>query len=265
MAALSKLAWLLLRPDNLCLLALGLGVVLLWLPGGRGRRLGRWFASAAFAVFAATLLLHLGVYAVTPLENRFPAPAVLPAHVDGIVVLGGAFSPDVVNERGLVAVGEAAPRLDAARILAERYPGARIVLSGGGSNSLDNSRTEAGSSAVLLIRLGIASERLVLERRSANTYENAVYSKALAAPRPGEVWLLVTSAVHMPRAVGVFRAQGWAVVPYPVDYQTEGKYLTDPQATLADEFEALDLAVREWTGLLAYRLLGRTETLFPAP
>ena len=66
------------------------------------------------------------------------------------------------------------------------------------------------------------ASRLTLEDRSRNTIENAVYSKALAQPKPGERWLLVTSALHMPRAMGAFRQAGFAVEAYPVDYQTNG-------------------------------------------
>ena len=58
-----------------------------------------------------------------------------------------------------------------------------------------------------------------MERRSRNTQENAEFSKALVAPKEGERWLLVTSAFHMPRSVGLFRKAGFAVEPYPVDWR----------------------------------------------
>jgi uncharacterized SAM-binding protein YcdF (DUF218 family) len=85
------------------------------------------------------------------------------------------------------------------------------------------------------------------------------------APAPGEVWLLVTSAWHMPRSVGVFRKQGWTVVPYPVDYATNGRYWRSKGIDLTGELAGVALGLREWIGLVAYWLLGRTDALFPAP
>ena len=108
--------------------------------------------------------------------------------------------------------------------------------------------------------------RVIFERESRNTYENVVNSKAMVHPAPGEVWLLVTSAFHMPRAVGIFRAQDWPVVAYPVDYQT-GAGPDDP-AYSADFLQNLgqsSLALKEWIGLLANQWLGHSDALFPGP
>ena len=265
MHLLSKLAWLLLKPDNFLVLILTLGLALLWLPWRRGRQLGRGLASIALGAFLAITFLHLGVYAETPLENRFPPPAPMPDRVDGIIVLDVAYGPEVNTERSPNVVGELAPRLTAALALAKRYPEAPILLTGGIRASGESKPAEAADGGAILVHLGLAPERLLQENRSLNTYESVLYSKALAAPRPGQVWLLVTSAVHMPRAIAAFRAQGWPVLAYPVAYQSEGRYVTDPNAGLGDELQLLDLAAREWIGLFAYRVLGRTESFFPAP
>ena len=85
-------------------------------------------------------------------------------------------------------------------------------------------------------------------------------------PKPGERWLLVTSAWHMPRSMGSFRAAGFPVTAYPVDYRTRGG--EDARRGFLHTSEGLrrlDLMVKEWLGLLAYRLSGRTDALFPAP
>jgi uncharacterized SAM-binding protein YcdF (DUF218 family) len=114
-----------------------------------------------------------------------------------------------------------------------------------------------------LIDLGVAPDRVLVEDRSRNTYENAVMSHDLVQPKAGETWLLLTSAWHMPRAVGCFRHTGWEVLPYPVDYRTEARPRLE--LLLAPHLELLDLAAKEWVGLAAYRLLGRIDALFPAP
>jgi uncharacterized SAM-binding protein YcdF (DUF218 family) len=106
---------------------------------------------------------------------------------------------------------------------------------------------------------------VIFEDRSRNTYENAVLSKALAGPAEGERWLLVTSAAHMPRSVGVFRQAGWPVIAYPVDFRTSDEigFLQMPDA--AQRWAELDQAIKSWVGLVAYWLTGRTSALFPAP
>ena len=148
--------------------------------------------------------------------------------------------------------------------LAERHPEARLVLTGGDAAILPRpGEQEAELMRVLLVELGVAPERLLVEDRSRNTYENALFSHALVKPKPGETWLLVTSAAHMPRAVGCFRHVGWEVLPYPVDFRTEDS--PRPEFLLSRHLGLLDFAAKEWVGLAAYRLLGHTDTLFPAP
>jgi uncharacterized SAM-binding protein YcdF (DUF218 family) len=114
--------------------------------------------------------------------------------------------------------------------------------------------------------LGISKERLIMERRSRNTEENAEFSMAIAAPKAGERWLLVTSAFHMPRAVGLFRKVGFAVEAYPVDWRVGGR--EDLLRFTAISLEGLDrvnVGLREWTGLAAYWATGKIDRLLPGP
>ena len=114
--------------------------------------------------------------------------------------------------------------------------------------------------------LGVPPGRITLENRSRNTAENAAYSKALAAPKPGERWLLVTSAAHMPRAIGAFREAGFPVEAYPVDYQTNGwQDLRAVFGSLSGGLRQMDTALHEWIGLVAYRLTGKSSALLPGP
>ena len=114
--------------------------------------------------------------------------------------------------------------------------------------------------------MGVARARVVAERQSRNTIENAEFSKQIAQPKPGERWLLVTSAYHMPRSIGVFRRAGFPVEAYPVDWRTRGtRDLLRPFATVGDGLRRTDTAVREWSGLLVYWLSGKSSALFPGP
>jgi uncharacterized SAM-binding protein YcdF (DUF218 family) len=124
----------------------------------------------------------------------------------------------------------------------------------------------ADAGGQILKDLGIGGDRLILERRSHNTWQNAVYTKALVNPKPAERWLLVTSAGHMPRAMGAFRQAGFAVEPWPVDYRTADAWdLVRPFEAPSEGLKRLDQVTREWVGLLAYWLTGRSDALFPGP
>jgi uncharacterized SAM-binding protein YcdF (DUF218 family) len=261
MFVLSKLLWIIAQPGNLLLLVLALGVLLCWRSGGR-----RGFPLIVLPTlaFLAVAALPLGEWVAAPLEARFPAMRGFPARVDGIVVLGGAIDTESSVAHGQVALNDAAERITAAAMLARRYPAARLVLSGGNGEILSGRATEASLMAELLSGLGVDRGRFVVEDRSRNTFENAVDSKALVQPEPGQNWLLVTSAAHMPRAMGCFRHVGWAVTAFPVDYHT-GRALTPDRFELADDLALLDHGMREWVGLVAYRLMGRIDSLFPGP
>jgi uncharacterized SAM-binding protein YcdF (DUF218 family) len=150
--------------------------------------------------------------------------------------------------------------------LARRYPNARIIFSGGSSSLIYDEGPEAPFAVRQLEALGVAHDRIAAEDRSRNTLENAAYSLRLAHPKPGERWLLVTSAYHMPRAMAAFRAVGFVVEAYPVDWRTRGpEDLTRPFGSLAEGLRRTDTAVREWVGLLVYRVTGKSATFFPAP
>jgi uncharacterized SAM-binding protein YcdF (DUF218 family) len=91
-------------------------------------------------------------------------------------------------------------------------------------------------------------------------------TKDLVKPKAGERWLLVTSAFHMPRSVGLFRKVGFAVEPYPVDWRVGGREdLLTFTNVAGDGLARTDTAVREWMGLVAYRLTGRIDELLPGP
>jgi uncharacterized SAM-binding protein YcdF (DUF218 family) len=106
----------------------------------------------------------------------------------------------------------------------------------------------------------------VLEHQSRTTWENATYLHALLQPRPGERYILVTSAFHMARSVGTFRQVGFDVVPYQVDYRTKGAVaLVSPFWEGPAGLARFDTAAKEWIGLLAYWLSGRSDSLWPAP
>jgi uncharacterized SAM-binding protein YcdF (DUF218 family) len=261
---LSKTVGVILAPSNLLI---GVGIVGLILLLSRFASLGRKLVVASVLLLAICGFSPIGNLLLYPLESRFPVWDDTPGPPDGIIVLGGAIEPDLSAVHGTAVFGPSIDRIIAAAELAHRYPNARIVFSGGNA-SLDSSDAarEADFALPVFEGFGFSRDRLIMERRSRNTEENAEFSKALVSPKQGERWLLVTSAYHMPRAVGIFRKAGFKVEPYPVDWRTGGRAnLLRPSRFFIGGIGRVDTALREWMGLIAYRITGRTSEFFPGP
>src|ERR1700693_2847950 len=260
---LSKVLGFFAIPSNL---AIGFGLLGIALSATRRARIGGRLTVASLIALAVMGLSPLGNALIIPLEQRFPPWDDSGGPPDGIVVLGGAVTPDVSAARNEVALNEAAERVTATVALARRYPEARIVYSGGSGALIFREGSEAVFAVRLFESLGIPPARIIAEEQSRNTVENAVFSLLLAMPQPGERWLLVTSGYHMPRAIGVFRQAGFPVEAYPVDWRTRGPQdALRPFSTLGGGLERADTAMREWVGLLVYWLTGRSAALFPGP
>lgn len=259
---LSKILWWFAAPSTALLLLLGFGVLLLWTPW---QRAGRRLATLVVLLLFVVATLPIGGWMVHRLESRFPAVSTLPARVDGIVVLGGMVNQFMTKARGQISIGDPAERLTAFAALARRYPQARLIFSGGSGSLFRQDLKEADVLAPFWPQIGLDPARVQYENQSRNTYENAVNTFALAHPKPGETWVLITSAYHMPRAVGCFRRAGWTVVPYPVDYRTMPVFHVGLSFDLAGHLSTLEMAVHEWLGLVFYWLTNRIDSPFPGP
>jgi uncharacterized SAM-binding protein YcdF (DUF218 family) len=260
--ALSKILGFFALPSNLVIVVGLIGVLLLLT---RFKRTARVLMVASILAIAILGFSPLGNALLVPLEDRFP-PWTGSGNVVGIILLGGAVTPDVSAARDDLSLNEAAERLTTVARLASAYPRAKIILSGGDAGLLRTEGAEAPYALRFLRGLGVPPGRLIPEDRSRNTVENAVFSKELAAPKEGERWLLVTSAYHMPRAIGAFRRAGFEVEAYPVDWRTRGAVdALRPFQSVGDGLKRTDTAVREWVGLFVYWLTGRSSELFPAP
>lgn len=226
------------------------------------RRIGVMLGSVMLVIILGIASLPVQDWLLRPLEEYYPLSEQLPAQVDGIVVLGGAEEPEILAARGWPDLNSNADRLIAFVELASRYPQARLVFSGGAMAPVPNRIvTEADVAAAVFSRLGLDVTRVNFERQARNTVENARLSLPLVQPKPGEVWLLITSARHMPRAVACFRAVDWPVLPYPVDFHTG----PPPRGFEFNLFRigSLNSLSKEWLGLIGYRLLGYTRELLP--
>jgi uncharacterized SAM-binding protein YcdF (DUF218 family) len=249
---LSKLFWLFAAPSHLLfllVLATGLCLVLRWLRAAR-----------LLGVGAALLLILAGMsplplWAVRGMENQYPRPA-WPAHVDGVLILGAGFDTALLKRRHAPQANAGLLRVVEAYAAARHYPNARIVFSGGSGFLHGQPFSEAETARYLLDEMGLEPKRLTLEPRSRNTYENILFSRQLVKPRRGEVWLLATSAMHMPRAMAIAKKLDWPMQAWPTDFITAPDSRNDP-FEFGGNLSLADYAMHEWIGILAYRITGK--------
>jgi uncharacterized SAM-binding protein YcdF (DUF218 family) len=259
---LSKTLGLLTVPSNLVVMIGLVGVALLFT---RWARAGQRLLVASVVLTVVIGVLPIGSALIVPLEERFPPWDPAQGAPTGVIVLGGVIDPERSIARGQISLDDAAERVTAPVELARKYPNLRLVFTGG-NGSLFGGPSEAKSAVLFFESLGVQRDRIVIEAQSRNTAENATFSKRLIAPKLGEHWLLITSAVQMPRAIGAFCQAGFQVEAFPVDYQTDGwADLWSVSGSLMGGIKRLDTAVHEWLGLFAYWITGRIPMLFPGP
>jgi len=260
---ISKLLWLVFAPSSFLILCLCIASALIF--WGK-RRTG--FALGGSALFILTILSFSPVAEklASVLEDRFPPATNDERPINGAIILGGGLnlSSSVVREQ--LVLGAAGDRLVAMADLARRYPEATIIFTGGSGYLAGSTASEADLIEQHLSRLGIGPGRIQFERVSRNTYENAVFTKAMVKPVQGERWVLVTSALHMPRSMGLFRSAGFDLEAYPVDWRTAQGFtgiMSDEPAS--SRLRLFDSTIREIIGLIAARITGQSHELFPAP
>lgn len=260
----AKVGGFFLQPSNFLLALVLIGLLIGLRSSWRktGRRL-IWLGALGLAICGFSPAAN---WLIQPLEDRYARPVELDGF-DGIIVLGGAVDTIVTGGRGDTALTMSAERITITARLAKQLPDAIVVHTGGQGIIVSSQATEAEGAARLFADFGIPAEQVVLEDVSKNTWQNAVLAKDLVKPEPGQKWLLVTSAYHMPRAMGVFEAAGWTgVTAYPVDYRTRG--VEDRSLGFSGASKGLrrfDVAFREWAGLAVYWLMGRSTAFFPGP
>lgn len=232
------------------------------------QRSGVRMAAAAAVLMAIGGLTPASTWLKAPLEERFPrleVPVGSQAYA-GIIVLGGGEDGRASALRHQFHINEAGERMTEGAVLAFRLPEARLIFTGGVGAIFVDGPAGAPSVAKFWREIGIAEARITIEERSRNTHENALFTRDLLRPKAGDRFLLVTSAAHMPRAMGVFRKAGFDVVAYPVDYRTNfPSDAFDTFGSIPDGLKRLDESVKEWVGLFAYWIMWRTSALFPGP
>lgn len=258
----SKTLWFLAQPASLILLLLAVALLSSF---GRRRLLARLSLGLALIILGLCGYTSIGQMALRPLEEAFPRPDA-PPEVTGIIVLGGGMDAEINAVRFGYELNRSGDRFVEALRLLRLYPAAKILISGGAPLMDPEGDTEAAAGARFFAAFGIDASRIVQEAASRNTEENAQMTRETLAPQPDDTWLLVTSAFHMPRSVGLFRKAGFPVTPWPTDYFTTGNERFELRFDQPSEnFSVATRAMREWIGLAVYHLTGKIDDFLPRP
>ena len=249
-----------LSPTNLIVVLMTLGTI----------QLLRNKISAAKKILIPTVLVSLVLlaypvsdYLMHPLETRFSKPEILPETIDGIIVLGGGENLKISIAWNTAEIGGGGDRFIGAATLAKHYPNTPVIFSGGsGLLRFDTTTTGGDIARKLLIAVGIDEDRLIIESQSRNTHENFVLLKD-TLPKVDGSYLLITSAFHMARSVGIARQQNINVLPYPVDYYSNKSEFRQWDFSLLEHLQTLEPAWREWIGLTVYYWTGKTSEWLP--
>lgn len=256
---ISKIVWALISPLNLILLLLLAGAGLSFFC----RRAGITLAGLSIFLLFFIGIAPMGSNLLASLENSYASPSGLPKEISGIIILGGTFDAELTAARNSLAVNDSMERVMEGLRLARRYPLAITVFSGGEGRMFLQGRPETREIMRWLGRAGYNPDDFLFEDKSRNTWENVAFTRDMLNPGAQEVWIVVTSAYHMPRAMKVFRLLDWpgTIIPWPVDYRTDGKMRWFPDRfDVAGNFYKTDLAIHEFAGIFAYELRGKTAS-----
>ena len=258
---ISKIIWLIISPDSLLLILIIFTLVLLYLDKQKQAKI---LLSVVTGLLIVISFFPVGEWLLYPLETRFKTNPALPDKVAGIIVLSGSENTLLSPQWQQVELGDATERDLMFLTLALRHPEARLLFTGGSGNMLEQKDKEADIAKKLFKQLGFDTTRIIFEKESRNTYENAIYSKKIIQPAKNENWILITTGWHMPRSVGIYCKAEWPVIPYPVDHQTNKDNLFRISFNLSNNLRMLKIAIKEWLGLFAYYLSGKTTSFLPS-
>jgi uncharacterized SAM-binding protein YcdF (DUF218 family) len=259
---LSKYLWVLANPANILLLVLVVSWALL---GTRWHKYGRCLQRLLVLVSILIATVPFSSWGLWNLENRFPQMTKLPDRVDGIIVVGGIINSQLSHDRGQPVIGGAVERLTAMAKLAKIYPNAKVIFSGGSGDLSKPNLKEAHFIAPFMLDMGLNPDRVIYENQARNTVENAEITMKVANPKIGDIWLLVTSAFHMPRAMGTFRKAGWKILAYPIDYNTSQNFQWKFFFNFSAGLMQISHFAHELVGLIVYKITGQSQSFFPEP
>jgi len=254
----SKILWLIINPFNILVFLFFLNIFFLIL---KKKKL-----SYFFLIFCLILLVSFGVFPfgkflIYKLEKNYHNAFVFPDKVDGILILGGATNPFLSNEFNQIHLDGAAERLVESINLINTYKDAKIIFSGGSGYLKHQKLNHAKAAKKFFYQMGVNTDRIIFEDESRNTYENILFAKKFAKPKPNEIWIVITSAYAMNRAIFIGENFNWKLSPYAVDFSQPKKIKFFPNLYMLNNINSMQIGSHEWIGLIAYYLMGRTNRI----
>jgi uncharacterized SAM-binding protein YcdF (DUF218 family) len=257
---ISKLLPLFIYPLGLsCLLML----FALWLCYRRSRK-AYLPILLALIIVAIAGNIQVGNHLIASLERKY-LPLVEPPQADAIVILGGG-TRNNEPPRIMPDLSDRGDRLIYGAKLYQEGAAPKIILSGGRIQWYGGDSSEAESMATILELFDIPRDDMILESRSLNTHDNAIFTKEILQREQLKRILLVTSAAHMPRSLAIFRRAKIDAIPAPADFMVSDRNLIESRyskqsriLSLIPTSESLDFttqALKEYIGMFIYRLRG---------
>ncbi len=250
---LSKLLLFLIQPLNWIV---GLLFYSLFTKHQKRRKTSLWIATLLLLFFTNHFLFN---QIVRLWEPTTALSTELKQRYDIGILLGGYSNHDIIRSADRHTFSERANRFTQALELYKKGKIKKLLLTGGSGSLLEDKPSEALRVKPFLLLMGVPDSAIILEPDARNTYENAVFSqRILAQGFPDASCLLITSAWHMPRAMGCFAKAGVSFQPYCVDYLSESTRFV-PGSLLLPNNNTLyrwSLLIKEWVGYLVYWMKG---------
>lgn len=258
---LSKIGWMVLAPSHFL-------VLLLLISFFQSRLLARVFLQGAVAlILLLCTVFPIGDWILLPLEQCFAERLPFAGTPNGYVVLGGAVDARISSARSNITFTNAADRVVQMAKIINTNPQMPVIYTGGSGAMFYQKFDEATAVKTFLSEAGFKTDAFFMEGASRNTYENAINSVKMMGKTPGQNWILLSSAYHLPRAMALFEKAGApdkiSFHPMPVDYKTIGTLKFGVDFDLVGSLSKIDIAAKEYLGLFLNKFLGKADTSWP--
>ena len=256
---ISKIFWLIFNPFNIFIFISLFSVFLYFI---NKRRFSLFIFLINFIFVSLISFFPVGSFLIYNIEKEYHENTKIPEKLDGILILGGATNPLLFKEYNQISLNGAAERLVESAMMIKKFQKIKVIFSSGSGivNRPDLSHSKVAKS--FYKKMGVEINKIIFEDNSRNTYENIIFSKKIAKPKTNENWLLITSAYHMKRALLIADKNNWKLTPYAVDFKNLKNFRFTPNLKLLTNLNLFQLGFHEWSGLISYYIMGRTNKIF---
>ena len=256
---LSKILWLILNPYNFFIFV---NFIIIFLYIFKFKVISINIFIINFVFLLTISIFPIGNLLIHKLEKEYHFSTQVPDIMDGILVLGGATSHLLFREFNQVSVNGSAERLIESVKIIREFKNLKIIFSGGSGVLGRPDLGHVDAAKFFYERVGMNTQGIIFENRSRNTYENILFAKDIVNPIKNEKWLLITSAVHMKRAILIGKKHDWNFIPYAVDFKKTKKFKFKPSFNFLSNLNSFQRASHEWLGLTSYYFMKRIDKIF---